>query len=46
MADQLHEVSLFFSLVATKNSGWNRTNGIRYIPSILALNREGAMVYH
>jgi hypothetical protein len=46
MADQLDEVSYLFNLVATKNSGWIRTNGIRFIPSILALNREGAMVYH
>jgi hypothetical protein len=46
MADQLYEVSLLFIVVATKNSGWNRTNGTRFIPSFLALNLEGAMVYH
>jgi hypothetical protein len=46
MADQLLKVSGYFYKNATKNSGWNRTNGIRFIPSFLALNREGAMVYH
>jgi hypothetical protein len=46
LAGQLYKVSLFFNIVATKNSGWNRTNGARLIPSILALNLEGASVYH
>ena len=46
MVDQLFKVSLYFFKNATKNSGWTRTNGVRFIPSVLALNLEGAPVYH